>query len=56
MFSLTLGVSMYTVSYLTPEGDTLTAVFNDESIALDFADTLDEEGIINTGVTFHTIH
>lgn len=47
---------MYTVSYLTPEGDAITAVFNSESIAQDFVESLDEEGIINTGVTFHTIH
>ena len=47
---------MYTVTFINEDGDSLTAVFNSESIAQDFVESLDEEGIIHTGVTFHTIH
>lgn len=47
---------MYTVTFINEDGDTLTAVSTTEAIALDFVDHLDEEGIIHTGVTFHTIH
>ena len=58
MFSLTLleFPMVYTVAYLNEENDSLTAVFSSADIAQEFVDSLDDDDMEHTGVTFHTIH